>query len=322
MGKCFDSIICNNKYFFVGERHDFKRENQSIQRYFIANIFKTIETDTLYVLCEYSYSFIWGVNYYINNNDENGLKKYWNSGSARKSDMDFFLWLNNMNQKSNSSKIQLIGIDVEDIYAYTIKTLQLLLPVDLKVPENDIIKQMKVIGIEYSSDTKLIQYLSAFSKDFNKNESYYQLVFKNNFKIVKNIFRSFNDNINSFYNPLDSSIFSIRETIISGNIISAIQTHPNNKFFGQLGRYHISSFTREKFKEERVALHDAIVFLGIEKKSLVFLCFKSNEINFYFTKSMNKEFNLFIKSVKEFFAFVEAGLLGLSNKDFNYCIFF
>lgn len=255
------------KVFFAGENHNYRYTNSRNQLKLLKYFNQTYGVNTL--ILEFGYSNGWLVNKYINSEADSNLLKVLESYTYKEYS-DYYQGLRKYNLSlPDTSRITVLGIDVERFNNLSAKILSMLLPSG--APHDSILLSVESIR-------SLAAYLDSYQNDMienvkNKDEEVDEDIFK--FSLFKpesyyvsstlfDIIEDYDKHVDLFKEYLGSNYetFNIlinelkdkekyedyerqpqqhiyREFYMYNKMKKYISEHPNAKFFGQFGRCHV-----------------------------------------------------------------------------------
>lgn len=258
-----DSIINNYTVFFTGENHTYANQNSNIELKMLKYLNEKAGVRNLIIELGFSRGYM--LNKYIND-DTSYLKNM--EGTTSTKYINLYKKLRELNQKLPLEKrITVHGIDVERFADDGPVLLNRLIPKDKIVPKAidfqiEVLKSYaKYISLKYNmynndEDDKNINSYSIgnyYGRGFDNESTIDSMVA--DYKLNKAIYKEFiGDNFQIFDKVFNSIIeyrkwqnyksmphqYIYRERVIYDNLSTLILANPNEKYYGQFGRCHIS----------------------------------------------------------------------------------
>jgi cytochrome c553/erythromycin esterase-like protein len=257
-----DSIVGDYRVFFTGENHMFRSSNRKLQLKMFKYLYDKAGVRTLFIELGYARGYL--MNEYIQTGDStiyNILKTY-----SFDIYSEFYKDLQEFNETLDSNqKIKVIGIDVERFHGLSVKLLSMLFPEDKAVPDSISLHVESILGLasyqddSYSSSDFEDRYwrsgysarntLDALFENFDSHrEIYKEYVGEENYPILEKVMQSLVDK--RTYDEYDEKNmpqgYVYREQYMYKNFINYIKEHPDEKFFGQFGRCHVSTTRQDE----------------------------------------------------------------------------
>lgn len=248
--KPLEEAVKEKKYFFSGENHMFSTSNSNIELQLFKYLNKKAQVN--HFLVEFGYGTGWVINQYINHSN-----KEIDSIVYRQFSDDFIALFDSLKtyNKKLKEKFTVHGVDIQRSNELAFETMYYLLP-NAKLPVPDSIKK----------EIDLIRYVQGYVKQTAKNAvklkrsySIYELesILKKSFeahtalyeKYLGETFPNFEKCILSFFDGVEWKRHELKETPYATiyreeklykNFKALANEFPNDHFYGQFGRAHIS----------------------------------------------------------------------------------
>lgn len=259
------------RVYFTGENHTFTESNSLLQLKMFKYLHQNAGVNTLFM--EFGFSRGYYVNKYIQTGDTAMLNVL--RGYSFLEFADMYKGLMEYNKTlPEGEKIKVVGIDVERHFPLAVKTMSVSLPDE--APPAEIMLQVESLKglarffdsqaekkleaedkegdeIDYSDYYKVTGYnaentMEDIIDNFKEYDSIYRVYLKDKYELYKKIALGLEQREvwNKYTNDRMPQAYIFREQYMYKEFMSNLKANPNDKFFAQFGRCHVSVILQEE----------------------------------------------------------------------------